>query len=182
MSAGGEQEPADDVVFDEEKTQKVKEKKESERAQKEADLAQSRTRRAEQRSAALEKAAEEEFLRLNKRTWNQVRAALEYLGRPTVYHTSPAPAVAATVLKEGIAWYRKVMLATHPDKEKVSQLADKFPDEDQRNRVCEAGETLNSAQKNGWLSEMDGRWKPNGGRMPPRPAFIDLLLAFSQEK
>ena len=144
MPAGGEEEP-DDVVFDKEKTQKAKEKKESEqaqRAQREVEFAELRAQRAEQRAqaraVALEKRAEEEFLRLNKRTWNQVKAALEYLGRPTVHHTSPAPEVAAAVLKEGIAWYKKVQLSTHPDRKLTSKLGDKFPDAEQQKNSADA--------------------------------------------
>ena len=154
----------------------------------------------------MDKAASENFVVQQRRTWAQVKAALEYLGIPVTQGTcalalsSPSREIGEKVLDLALKWWRKVLLRTHPDKIRVSPLASQLT-QDSTRRIAEAGDTLNHAKMHGWwATEGDsGRrevlercrrqepgcslpWQPYGGATPPRPEFINELLREQHEK
>ena len=118
---------SDDVKVVEEKTRRVKEKKEVEQARRAEEQAQQTSERA-QRAEALEQRREQQAEAVNlahrKRTWSQVVEVLEYIGTPTTQSESPSEDVGAFLLSTGIKWYKKVQLATHPDKEDCSGFSE----------------------------------------------------------
>ena len=154
--------------------------------------------KAQQETAAADLKRAEDFVAQQRRTWAQVKQALEYMGTPFTQRGSPTREIGNEVLRAAHKWWKKVMTLVHTDKMEVSPMASGVTEEQLR-RVCEAGDTIKHAMQHGWwatvrdggrvaVEERNRRgggslpWEPTGGFMPPRPDFMKGLLLLQHEE
>ena len=144
---------------------------------------------AAEETARQEATRNENFVAEQRRTWAQVKDALEYMGTPFTQGNrgSPTRETGDEVLGAALKWWKKVF-CRHPDKMQVSPLALEVTEEEvpswrgRRHMKLHGWWATDGDSGRREVVERNRRgagslpWKPYGGTTPPRPDFINELL------